>query len=304
MLFLVTLLGCCCSFPQIADDTKTLQGRWKIVTVMENGKALTEQEMATHMVADGFFTIEGLVISFLPPGQFAPKKLPFVLNSGTEPKSIDLMGTTKIGAKGIYLLSGDNLMLSLPSARDPNRPTDFGNAVGSQRVLMVLQRASASNQTRAASSPAVTPSALPGTTPTPAPAATVTPTITPAWTPVPSIPSSVPAAPTVMDDMRKRLIGTWGHQSEEAVTYYTLNADGTFSALLDYKEGLKNAFKEDVRSSGTWTLNNGVIIANISTSTDKNMRGQVFSWRITNLGDRDLVAVDNQGRLRHEWKVR
>lgn len=305
MLYLVTLLGCCCTLSPVADDTQSMQGRWKIVTVMENGKALTEQEMATHLVADGYFTIEGLVISFLPPGQFLPKKLPFVLNSDVEPKSIDLMGTTKIGGKGIYLLSGNSMMLSLPSARDPSRPMDFGNPVGSQRVLIVLQRASGGNEYRAAASPvpAVTPTTLPGTT-TPAPAAIVTPAITPAWTPVPVIPSSVPAAPSTMDDMKLRLIGTWGHQTEEAVMYYTLNGDGTFSALTDYKEGLRNAFKEDVRSSGTWTLNNGVIIATITTSTDKHVRGQVFSWRITNLGDRDLVAVDNQGRLRHEWKVR
>lgn len=107
-----------------------------------------------------------------------------------------------------------------------------------------------------------------------------------------------------MDEMKKKLVGTWGHQTEEAVTYYTLNADGTFSAVVDYKEGLRNAFKEDIRSSGTWRLENGVIVVTLTTSTDKNLRGQIFSWRITNMGDRDLIAVDNQGKLRHEWKVR
>lgn len=288
MLYLVTLLSCFVSLAQPTDDTKAIQGRWKIVTIMENGKALTEQEIATHMVADGCFTVDGLVIKLLPPGQFTPKQIPFALNNAVEPKTIDLMGTTKIGSKGIYLLSGDNLMLSLPGLQETTRPADFGNAPGSGRILVVLKRVAATS----------TPAATTTT------AAAAKPVITPAWTPVPVIPSTVPAVSSTMDDMRRKLIGTWGHQTEDAVSYYTLNADGTMSSVLDYKEGLRNAFKEDVRSSGTWSLNNGVIIATVTTSTDKHLRGQVYSWRITNLGDRDLIAVDNQGKLRHEWKVR
>ncbi len=299
MLYLVTLLSCFCVQP--ADDTKAIQGRWKIVTVLENGKTLTEQEIATHMVADGSFTVDGLVINLLPPGQFTPKSIPFVLNSTTEPKSIDLMGTTKIGSKGIYLLSGDSLMLSLPSPTQNIRPTDFGNTPGSGRVLIVLNRVRGVAVTTP--SPAVTPTTLPGTGPATTTAA-ARPAITPAWTPVPAVPSTVPAVTNTMDEMKKKLVGTWGHQTEEAVTYYTLNADGTFSAVVDYKEGLRNAFKEDIRSSGTWRLENGVIVVTLTTSTDKNLRGQIFSWRITNMGDRDLIAVDNQGKLRHEWKVR
>jgi len=78
----------------------------------------------------------------------------------------------------------------------------------------------------------------------------------------------------------------------------------SLSTTVDWKSGLKNTFKNDQRTSGTWTLNNGVIIATVTASTDSNLRYQVYSWRVTNLGDRDLIAVDNQGRLRHEWKVR
>lgn len=277
MLFLLLLQGLCLAQTE-ADDNKLLQGKWKVVTVLENGKALTEQEMATQLVADGYFTVDGLVISFLPPGQFEPKKIPFVLNSKASPKSIDMMGTAKVGATGIYLLSGDSLMLCFPGVSEKTRPGDFGNTAGSQRVLIVLQRANTMSKP-AASQPAVTQntgSALP----------------------------KLPPAPTVMQDMRMRLIGTWGHQTEESITYYTLNADGTFSATVDWKSGIKNTFKSDQRTSGTWSLNNGVVVVTITASTDSHLLHQVFSWRITNLGDRDLIAVDNQGRLRHEWKVR
>lgn len=278
MLFFLMLLQGLCFAQADTDDNKLVQGKWKVVTVLENGKSLTEQEIATHLVADGFFSLDGLVISFLPPGQFEAKKIPFVLDSKANPKAIDLMGVNKIGATGIYLLSGDSLMLSFPGANEKARPTDFGNTVGSHRVLVVLQRASAAAKVAATTTP-------------PASTATV------------GLPK-VPPVPTVMQELRQKLIGTWGHQTDEAITYYTLNADGTFSSTIDWKSGLKNAFKSDERSSGTWTLNNGVVVVTITASTDSKMQYQVFSWRITNMGDRDIIAVDNQGRLRHEWKVR
>jgi uncharacterized protein (TIGR03067 family) len=99
LLFLMLLQGLCFA-PSDADDNKALQGKWKIVTVLDNGRSLTEQEIATQFVSDGYFTVEGLVISFLPPGQFEAKKLPFVIDSKPDPKTIDLMGATKIGATG------------------------------------------------------------------------------------------------------------------------------------------------------------------------------------------------------------
>jgi len=285
LYFLVTALGLL--FPNTqSDDNKMLQGKWKVVTVLENGKSLTVQEIATQLVVDGIFNVDGLVISFLPPGQFEPKKIPFVIDSKVEPKSIDLMGTTKIGATGIYLLSGDSLMLLFPGVGENTRPADFSNNIGSHRVLMVLQRVTAASQASAAANPVTAPAKTAGTGPS-----TV-------------VVTQLPVAPTTNQDMKSKLIGTWGHQTEEAITYYTLNANGTFSSTIDWKKGIQNVFKNDQRASGVWSLNNGVIIVTITAATDSQLVNQVFSWRVTNLSDRNLIAVDNQGRLRYEWRVR
>lgn len=283
---LVTLLGLSFAQPE-TSDIKLLQGKWKVVTVLENGKSLTEQEIATQLVVDGYFNVDGMVISFLPPGQFETKKIPFVVNDKVDPKSIDLMGATKIGSTGIYLLSGDSLMLLFPGIGEKTRPADFSNQVGSHRVLIVLQRAATAN--KVAATPPVKPLAtapVAGTT-----ASTV-------------IVTQLPAVPNMNQDMKARLIGTWGHQTDEAITYYTLNADGTFSTSIEWKKGIQNVFKSDQRSSGIWTLQNGVIVATITASTDPQIINQVFSWRVTNLSDRNLIAVDNQGRVRYEWRVR
>ncbi len=285
--FLVMLLGLNVAQPT-TGDIKWLQGKWKVVTVLENGKSLTEQEIATQLVVDGFFNVDGLVISFLPPGQFEPKKMPFVVDDKVDPKSIDLMGATKIGSTGIYLLSGDSLMLLFPGIGEKTRPADFSNNIGSHRVLIVLQRATTANKAPVTSPVKPTPTAPVVATPT-------TSTV---------IVTQLPAVPNMNQDMKARLIGTWGHQTDEAITYYTLNADGTFSSTIDWKKGIQNVFKSDQRSSGVWSLQNGVIVATITASTDPQIMNQVFSWRVTNLSDRNLIAVDNQGRVRYEWRVR
>lgn len=284
LYFLVMAVGM--MLPQTqTDDNKLLQGKWKVVTVLENGKSLTVQEIATQLVVDGYFNVDGLVISFLPPGQFQPKQIPFVIDSKVDPKTIDLMGATKIGSMGIYLLSGDSLMLLFPGVGEKTRPADFSNNVGSHRVLIVLQRVTATSAAKPATPPVVT-----------------TPVVNPGPTTV--VVTQLPVVPSVQSDMRAKLIGTWGHQTDEAIYYYTLNADGTFSTTTDWKKGIQNVFKSDQRTSGVWSLNNGVIVATITAATDSQMLNQVFSWRVTNLSDRNLIAVDNQGRVRYEWRVR
>jgi len=258
-----------------ADDVRPLQGKWKVVAVFEDGQSLPERDIATQMFANGTISIDGPVISFLTLGSFEPKKLAFTVDAKAEPKSLDLVGVSKIGSKGIYLAAGDSLMICLPGAKENSRPRDFGAGKGTGQVLMVFKRSTGKE-----------------------------PTVTTASTdPVRPVPQ-LPQAPKAPDDMRKALIGTWGHQTEDAITYYTLNNDGTFSTIIEWKKAIKRTFNDDVRSSGTWKLENGVIVASVSASTDSQVRNQIYSWRITNLGANDLIAIDGQGRLRHEWRVR
>jgi uncharacterized protein (TIGR03067 family) len=254
------------------DDVKALQGRWKVTAAFEDGQALSERDIATHLFADGTITIDGPVISFQAPGAFEPRKLAFTVNAKAEPRAINLVGGARRGSRGIYLVSADSLMVCLSGPKEPERPRDFGADKGSGRLLLVLKRA-----------PAKAVVAV-NTVPAPLP--------------------QLPAAPTVAEEMRKALIGTWGHQSDDAVYYYTLNADGTFGAVVEWKKFVKRTFNDDLRASGTWKLVNGVIIVTLTTSTEANLRGQVLSWRVTNLGASDLIAVDGQGRTRHEWRVR
>jgi uncharacterized protein (TIGR03067 family) len=256
------------------EDLKLLQGRWKVAAVFEDGQSMSDKEIATQLFPDGTILIDGPVISFLPAGSFEPKKLAFTIDARTEPKSIDLVGAARAGSKGIYLVAGDSLMVCLPGAVDKDRPRDFGAGKGTGHVLLVFKRATVS---------------APAASPRPESAKSE---------------ARLPAAPKGNADLRHSLIGTWGHQSDDAVYYYTLNADGTFSAITQWKKTLKRTFSDDVRTSGTWKLDNGVIIATVTASTEPTLRNQVFSWRVTSLGPTNLIAVDGQGRPRYEWRVR
>lgn len=274
MLSSLTVLLFAVTTPGAGDDIAPLQGKWRVAAVFEDGQSLAEKEIAAQLFADGTVTIDGPVISFLAPGAFEPRKLAFTVDARAEPKTIDLVGASRAGGKGIYLAAGDSLMVCLPGPKEDARPRDFGASKGSGRILIVFKRATGKEPAAAARPEAARPAPQP------------------------------PAAPRAADEMRKALIGTWGHQTEESVNYYTLNADGSFSAIMEWKKTLKKTFSENVRVSGTWKVENGVIIATVKTATDANLRDQVYSWRVTNLGPTALIAIDGQGRWRHEWRVR
>jgi hypothetical protein len=62
-------------------------------------------------------------------------------------------------------------------------------------------------------------------------------------------------------------------------------------------------FHQDVRSSGTWKVQDGVVIVTVTTSTDRERRGQVGSFRVRSINATELVAVDHNGQVRQEWKA-
>ncbi len=261
---------------QAPDASAPLRGTWKVVAAFEDGRGLTEREILADVSADGQFTVDGPLISLVPPGGVAPRKLAFTVASRPgQASTIELVGAQKVGSKGIYMATGDSLMLCLAAPGDTAPPADFTAPKGSGRVLLVMKKA--------------TPP------PPPAPAATIAP-----FTPAPA--QVARAAPPL--DMRSRLVGTWGYQTDDAIVHNTLNADGTFSMTRTWKGKMKALFHDDLRLSGTWKLEDGVMVAAITASTDAHLRGQVYSYRITHLDDIALTVVDQDGRPRYEWKVR
>jgi len=260
----ILLLALICSLVANVAAAQSLDGVWEITAVIDDGRVVSPTDIRSNYAADGHVTINGQVAQLILPMTFQRKQLPFAVDASRSPARLDLAGAEKTGGRGIILPSKDTLILCLAS-RDHDRPKSFSSQPGSGNLLVTLNRASAD-----------APS-----TPTPG------------------------QLPTYSDDqLRQMLAGTWGHQDEETIHYLTLNADGSLTATMTWKDNFKKMFHQDVRSSGTWKVQNGVVLVKIDSSTDKERNGQLFSFRIRSINSTELVAVDANGSVRQEWKAK
>ena len=245
-----------------ASFGQSLDGTWEITTVIDNGRVISPNEVLMNYAADGRVTINGPTLQLLVPMTYQRKQLPFVADLSQSPARVDIAGTEKTGGRGIFMFSQDSVLLCM-AGRDHDRPTSFSSLPGSGNLLVTLRRASADSS-------------------------------------APSVPGQ---PPTYGDEqLRRMLVGTWGHQDADSIHYITLNSDNSMSATMKWKDNFKKMFHQDVQSSGTWKVTDGVTIVNITTSTDSERRGQVHSFRVRSITPTELVAVDANGQVRQEWK--
>lgn len=256
--------------PTGAAAADALDGTWQVATVVDDGQLVSPSIVRDSFVKDGRLTIGSNAITLTRPGRTTPRQVAFVLDPTQSPKTIDLAGTENTGSKGVYMRDGNTLILCLGGPGSQVRPTEFSAAAGSGRLLITLQKVAA-------------------TDPLP---------------PLPPVPPPAPPTLSADDKLRNQLVGTWGHQDDHTVVYNTLNPDGTFSAITTWKKGFGRMFHEDVRTSGTWKVENGSLVSTVTASTDKDLRGQILPLKVYTIDDREAVFTDDMNRLRREWKVR
>lgn len=223
------------------------------------------------MIRDGVLVIEGNLMRFTNPVNNKKRELAFVLNSDQNPRTIDLTSTDKMGSKGIYMLDSNNLLLCLCAHDSNERPTIFASTPASKSMLFSMRK-------------------LTGNTPVVPPVVTTNNT-----KPTPVVPTSPMLTPATSDEqIRKILVGTWGHQDEERIETFTMNSDGSFSSTWTSKKFFPKLFKGEERCSGTWKLKDGVIIAYITSSTDDHIRNQVFSYRVSWYTTTEIALIDQK----------
>jgi uncharacterized protein (TIGR03067 family) len=112
-------------------DLKLLNGTWKVVSMVHNGKDIPNAE-------DHGITFDGENVTIKEPNGGSKGKCTR-LDPTKDPKEIDL--TPDGGGKklqGIYELKGDELKLCL--TRSDERPSRFESKEGSNSRLVVLKR--------------------------------------------------------------------------------------------------------------------------------------------------------------------
>jgi uncharacterized protein (TIGR03067 family) len=247
-------------------SAQSLDGMWEITAVIDDGRVAQPTEVLLNYAADGRVVIRGQQVELVVPNTFQRKRLPFIVDDTKSPMAFDLAGAEKTGGRGIFMAAKDSMFLCMAS-RDKGRPTTFASLPGSGNLLVTLKRIGAAGDANSS---------------------------------LPSQPTSVPSYED--EQLRQMLTGTWGHQDADAIYYMTLNADGSMSSIMKYKDNFKQMFHQDVRSSGTWKVLDGVVTLSTTTSTDKERRGQVGSFRVRSINGSELVAVDHNGVVRQEWK--
>jgi uncharacterized protein (TIGR03067 family) len=257
------------------QERERLQGLWDISSVIDNGDIVADSVVKSHLVQDGRITIKGAVLSFINPENFQLHEAAFVLSPDVRPKAIDLAGHGRTRTKGIYMLDGDSLVVCLAAPEATAPPAEFGSPKGSKNLLIWMKRVKAA-----------------------APAKTVSRA-------APVVVERKPAAPPVdpAEAMRKQLVGTWGHQNADDVVLITFNPDGSFSSTRTPKHGFRKIFRNPTRTSGSWKLEEGVIVVRVTASTERDLQGQILSYRVRSLTDTQVNLIDSTGRMHVQWKT-
>jgi uncharacterized protein (TIGR03067 family) len=116
------------------DDLKKLQGKWKAVERIIDGKKIEAQ---------GHWTISGNEITYDTDPDV---KAVFKLDAGTKPKSLDFDHIAKDptktikGFKCIYEIVGDTFKLCVQVNEGKDRPKTFDSKEGSGHNLHVMKR--------------------------------------------------------------------------------------------------------------------------------------------------------------------
>jgi uncharacterized protein (TIGR03067 family) len=247
----------------------TIEGVWELVSVIEGGKLMPVESVKQTTIKDARLTIRGNLINFTTPNG-SSRVVAFVSNPKASPRTIDLAGATAVGGKGIYQRDGDNLLICMPGADTDPRPTEFASPTGRGDVLMTFRKAAA-----------------------------------PAVLGAPQPPPPPPPVKTTDADTKAALVGTWGHQTDDRIIRLTLNSDGSFATLLNWKKGFKKVFDSEDRTSGTWQVRDGVVVMTTTAAPERAQVGQVMSYRVVSVTAGEVIYVNNQtGERRIEWKLR
>lgn len=258
-----------------------LQGDWQITSVIEDGLLVPDTRVRDVFVREGRISIRGAIISFTNPENGKVQESAFVVDPEARPRTIDLASSGRSRSKGIYVLDGDTFIVCLAPADAKDRPDEFGSRKGTHNLLINFKRSREKTRTITVSSGTTVVRGTSGSSPA---------------TPV------VPAIDTT-EKMRKALVGTWGHQNNDDVVLITFNKDGSFSATRTPRGGFRRIFREPVRSSGSWKLEDGVIVVRLTASTDRDLQNQILSYRIRGVSETQLVMIDSTGRMHTEWKT-
>ncbi len=275
--FLAVLLTVSAVYGQEKDtELKRFQGHWQVTELAEDGKVIPKEAIKEWLPSGGQAEIIENAIIFKSPHDGEKYVKVFSVDATTYPKQIDVSTQERKDGWGIYQFDDEKLVICLADPEEGERPTKFSAESGSKRMLMVLKRTS---EATTATSPA-----KPSTKPKP-----------------------VQAQKVLTDgDITKMLVGTWRLIDSAGTLFVTFHSNNTFSTVREYQELrlFHKSFVQTPISSGTWNVKNGTLTAHVTSSVQLERVNQLLSFSVRSISDRDLIFVDQLGRVGSALKIR
>jgi uncharacterized protein (TIGR03067 family) len=121
--------------PAVKKDLENLQGTWKLVSAMQDGKALSEDKVKrTTIVFQGNkFTFPG------QSEQATSKEGTIKIDQTKKPKRMDARSTQGEVMLGIYEINGDHYKVCF-APPGKKRPSTFVSTAGNGYILQVWER--------------------------------------------------------------------------------------------------------------------------------------------------------------------
>jgi uncharacterized protein (TIGR03067 family) len=116
-------------------DLDRFQGTWRLVSAMQDGKALPEDKVKQTTIV-----FKGDTFRFPDLAEYATSKAGTIkLDETKTPKEMDAISTEKEVMLGIYALEQNGYKVCFAPAGKP-RPTQFGSEAGSGYILQSWER--------------------------------------------------------------------------------------------------------------------------------------------------------------------
>jgi len=283
MINRITLLVCLTFVSPVFGEEKNpelkrFQGHWQVDELVEDGKVIPKEAIKEWLPSGGRAEIVENAIIFKSPQDGQKHVKVFSINATKYPKGIEISTPKRKDGWGIYRFDEGRLVICLADPDEAVQPKEFSAEAGSKRMLMVLKRASAKTVSQAAE-PLPTPK-----------------------------PKQEGQAGRILTDgeVTKMLAGSWRLKDSAGSLYVSFNSNGTFSTVREYQQLrlFHKSFVQTPISSGNWSVKNGNLMAHVTTSVRLDKVNQLFSFAVRSISGRDMIFVDQLGRVGSAVKVR
>lgn len=304
----------------IDNELNRIDGNWRVIEMVENGRAIPEDQMRQWLPGGGVMEIVDYTILFKSPVDGAKTTKTFRLDPTSYPKQIAIMDRDNLTGTGIYKFDSGKLVICITNEAN-QVPTEFSAPAKSNRILIVMERFEpgiSSIPGMNVKLPARKPVQIP-TQPKPAPAPVQAASVQIPAQPAP-VPVAVPQQPrpqvVIVDsaagrvltdaEVRAMAVGTWRINDTEGSIDIVFDAAGTFQTYRYFAamSNFNKVFVPTPISSGTWIISGGRLLAKVTSSTRFDRLNQSFVPAVRSISATDMILVDHLGRVSRAVRVR